>query len=351
MDTLMLNLFKSSRLAQAVTGLCLLTSSLFAFNPIFDYSSASASIDYLYWSVLQDNLDQAIVDASPDPTILVNSETQFLKPKYKSGVRAALAYEFPCSDWAFAAVYTYYSPKWHRTFSAQEGGKLLPSQFPNFIGASRGASGTAEVKLEYQLLDLLATTTYCWDNSFFFNPYLGGRFLWFKEKETSVYSGFDYVNPAVASWRTDLPAGGVTLGVRGQYLVCGGISFIGHWGASLLGGRVKHHQDWQIPESLLPGDLPIGSFNLHEHHDTIVGGWEASVGIGYDWCFCGCPFNLSVGYEIQDWWNMPQRARVVNGGVLPTEEPIDYGSLGELLTDSGCRFTVHGLFVRAGFTF
>ena len=306
-----------------------------------DHNFAFAA-DYLYWQTVQEDFDLAIVDTNPALNVLGNASTEYFKYKYKSGFRLAAAYRFPCRDWGIGVVWTYYHPKQSKHVNPVEGGKLVSTQVPNFFNGTPRSylDSNTQNKLRFDQVDILAATSYNYGDTFKLRPYFGARLVFLKQ---NVYTTLDRgpgIGDDTARWRYNLPAGGVTLGVQGKYTVCGGISLIGHWGTSIVGGRVNHHSDWVDGETGL-------SYTERRHHGQILGGWDASLGLGYDWCFCGTPLSLSIGYEIQDWWNSPQRPRFVNGGNGSTIS----GSLAQVTGDSASRLTFHGLFVRAGFVF
>lgn len=215
---------------------------------------------------------------------------------------------------------------------------LLAGQFLDegpFVEAS------AELKTRYDLYDLVLAKTICCGD-FRARPYIGARFLQLRQNYRAtltplVSSEEDLAAVRQTQWRTDLPAGGLTLGIGGRYQVCGAWNLTGRLGASVLGGRVKHHNQWFVPDE---DDIEV-SRTEKRHHCSVITGWDAAIGLAYDWCCCGNPVGLSIGYEIQDWWNMPQRPRFVLQQIGNTQ----------VTPDDGARFTVHGLFVRLGIAF
>lgn len=307
--------------------------------------------DWIYWNSCQDDFDVAITNADQTNTELTNAETKFFDFHYKPGFRIGVSYRLPCSGWSLEAIWTRLHSKQHETFDPNIGGEIISTQLPNnFVRDVVYAESHSELKTKYDVLDLLFAKTMCWGDCFRVRPYGGARFLWFKQKLTTDYfivsGGSDFDE---AFWRTDLPAGGVTLGFEGQYPLCGAISLIGHFGSSFLGGQVKHHQDWHSVGDDVAQDN--GTWDSERrHHCQFIGGWDASIGINYTSNFCNCPWFVSVGYEIADWWNMPQRPRFVNG-VFVGGEAAFINSLGQITSDSGSRLTFHGLFVRLGTAF
>lgn len=314
--------------------------------------------DFLWWDACQDNLDIAIIDSSnaadsdgSSGVTIVDGETKFFEYRYKPGFRVGASYRLPCENLSIDFVYTMWHPKQHHTYTAPIGGTLDSTQLPSFFAGGAYTEANAELKTKYELYDLLLSTTYCCDN-FKARPYFGARVLWFRQKLESVLTPVSFENNAGYSsslWRTEIPAGGITLGVEGKYHLCAEWSLTGRVGASLLGGRSKQHNQWFTPSPVetTPNTASAGSHTEHRHHCQVISGWDAAIGFAYDWCCCGTPVGVSVGYEIQDWFNVAQRPRFVNSSGGNTT----IGAIEQVTEDASSRFTVHGLYVRAGIAF
>lgn len=301
--------------------------------------------DFLWWEACQTGLDTAVLDSeNVDPSDFISDgETQFFDYRYKPGFRVGVSYFLPCDSWSIDFQYTMWHPKQHHTYTASFGGAANTTQLPDqFLAPGAYSEVHTELKTKYDLYDLVFAKVYRCVDCFGLRPYIGARVLQFRQNfQSEITPIIGEEEEAVANtrtqWRTDLPAAGLTFGVGGKYQVCGSWNLVGRLGASLLGGRVKHHNQWFAPRS----SNFAGSGTEHRHHCSIITGWEAALGIGYDWCCCNMPVGIAVGYEIQDWWNMPQRPRFVNQGTGNTN----------VTPDDGARFSVHGVFVRAGIAF
>ena len=293
--------------------------------------------DFLWWDACQTGLDVAVVDNGAPGAVITDGETHFFEHRYKPGFRVGASYAIPCDCWSIDFQYTMWHPKQHHTYTAGFGGTLDATAMASWIALGALTEAKSELKTKYDLYDLVLAKTYRCGDCSKVRPYFGARFLQFRQQFTSVYTPAAGGIAPRAQWRTDLPVGGFTIGAEGKYHVCNNWSVTGRLGASLLGGRAKHHNEWFSPGT----GASNGVRSEHRHHSSVITGWDAALGIAYDWCCCNNPVGVAVGYEIQDWWNMPQRPRFVDQSTGNTS----------VTNDDGARFTAHGLFVRAGVAF
>lgn len=347
-------------------------------------------IDYLYWDVNQTGLDVARTTVGTPPSSsgaccgdcssTCQTETEFFKFKSRSGFRVGVSYQLPCwDDVSLNFIFTYYHPRVNKKFHNEKINSLCPGQEamiqtttdiidigPNPLSGCNGAVVPggflrwnspdsvveSRIKLKYELYDLVLSKNFggcdCWT----LTPYIGARVLWLREALRNTIEGSYLVTPTSTPgifaetsyvWKQQIPAAGLTLGVHAQFCLCGSLNVIGHFGASVLGGKSKWHDNYFPFNS-----MESATHKERAHHGRIVTGWDGSLGLGYDWNFCSCPIRLGVGYEIQDWFNIPERVRYFNKNI--TTDAINPISTAQT-SDGNGRFTVHGLFVRLAFAF
>lgn len=335
------------------------------------------------------------------------TDTGFFKFQSRSGFRVGVSALLPCwDDISLNFIYTYFHPRVKRSFhiprpcSNQEVMLQLTTDVIN-VGASPigGCDGAilpdrrfqfdqqdsvvrSRVKLKYELFDLVLSKNWecgCW----FLTPYIGARVLWVRESLRNNIAGtwfkpgpppgplplfaaemsssdadpfMDGVaelgDPPIGTlissaygfaWKQKIPAAGLTLGVYARYSLCCEWSVTGHFGLSVLGGKVKYHNNYYPFTSL--GSPTV---QYRAHHAQIITGWDGSLGLSYDWDFCVCPIRIEAGYEIQDWFNIPERVRYFNKNITTdVASPLSTAQT----SDGHGRLTVHGLFVRLGVSF
>lgn len=304
----------------------------------------AAAVDFLWWRACQD-LVIGVTDTgrNTQPASITDGTTRFYHFNYQPGVRISLAAEIPCSDWTVAAVYTRFHQDTHNTTTPDLGGGIWASLLPPWLpDEENGLADEAHssLNLKYDMVDVLFSAAKCCGN-WVGRPYAGGRFLLLNQKYEVNYKmapgGEGQPSSIVtAKWRTYFPAGGLTAGYEGVYHVDCGFGVLARLGASLLGGDAKSNQQWLTSEA----QPTLAQSGNRSKHCQFIWGWDAKLGFTYD-IPCDChPIELAVGYEIQDWWNMPNQ-RIFSDANFP----------GVNISDGCGRLTLHGLFVRVGTTF
>lgn len=294
----------------------------------------SITADALLWTAIQGDLDYATTDASFFGA-LVNAKNQFIDFDGKAGFRIAI--KVPLDFLELEGIYTY----WHPTHSigcrAPLNGVVHATMFPGYVDTNFFFAGSAQahLSLNYILCDLLLADTYNCKYNITARPYVGLRVFSFKESIRTNYEGIDFTPGDFANWKVDLTAGGITLGVKAARPLIFNFNLHGHLGASLLGGEQKQHYQWFKAG---PVFQVFPSFqNLSNTDNILIAEWDASIGLAYDISYCQIPISFVLGYELQDWWNMPHMRRFSFLAVSTSEQ-------------SG-RLTVHGGFFRIAISF
>lgn len=329
--------------------------------------------DFLYWNVCQNNLDYAmtVTDVNGlDATMSIGPDTfpiwlqgnykvKSVSSKYKPGFRVGGFYSAGgcCGGWDFGIVYTQLDSHYtNHVFSHGAGELVLPTQIPNLADAAEllfrnvlgGDSPAARSKLSlnYNMVDLLATTSYSSGGCFAWQPYAGVRFLEIKEKWNIEYT----FNPSVSSlpvtsilltsrWHSKIPAAGLTAGISGSISFCDCFSVIGRVGASCVGGRAKARThltgDFTADSSVSGSAAPT---RVSKNKCSILTGFEGALGLAYTFKCCQTGVQIAAGYEFQNWYNVPT--------------PIEHGILiPGIESNPSSNLSLHGLFVRAGIAF
>lgn len=327
--------------------------------------------DFLYWNLCQNNLDYALtvtgvngLDASsqigPDTFPIWfqgNYKVKTVSSQYKPGFRVGGFYSGGCcGSWDVGVIYTQLNSHYTNHVASKGSGELiLSTQIPDLGDAAelffRSALGSdspsarSNLHLNYNMADILASTSYSSGSCFTWQPYVGVRFLEIKEKWDVAYA----FNPTTSSipvtsilltsrWHSKIPAAGLTAGVSGSLSFCGCFSVIGRIGASCVGGRAKEH-------TRLTGDFTAGSTSgsaaptsVSKKKCSVLTGFEGSLGLAYTFQCCQTGVQIAAGYEFQNWYNVP--TPIEHGVIIPG-----------IKSNPSSNMSLHGLFVRAGVSF
>lgn len=308
------------------------------------------SAEVLCWNTCQsDDLFIGVSDTtltSGGTTQITNGHTEILTFDYEPGFRLNGVYYLPFSDWALVASYTYFRADHARTLDAVSGGTIWAGTFPRTPGLATGSASEAKAKaiVKYDLLDLLIANVASrgpYTNTYYF----GLRSVIFEEQFNVGYIfnevGAGALQPGTSHWTVYMPAIGITAGCDGVYDVWPNWGIRARIGASALGASAKHHQHWTFASfSTQTSTFTVFQGNNNTRHSQVIWGWDAALGLEYDFCWCCQPVTLSFGYEVFDWWNTP-RQRYYPNILYP----------GVSTTDETGRFTIHGLYVRLGASF
>jgi len=158
----------------------------------------------------------------------------------------------------------------------------------------------------------------------------GGRFAWIDQKLTAVYNGgsFNAQNTTVSS-PVYFHGAGVTAGAQGFWKIYEGLGLFARVRGSMLSGQFRNF----LTETDQNGTVSV--VNVRERYYQVVPVTEMAVGAAYQ----GEHLFLSVGYELQNWFNM------VNSPDFATGNSI--GKLSRRSSD----LSLEGLAVQLGFIF
>lgn len=327
--------------------------------------------DFLYWNLCQNNLDFAIcardvsginlgsttsassvfVDPTPPIWFQGRFKVKSVSTKYKPGFRVGGFYSSLCSNWEFGLVYTQlHSQYCNRSRVANDSATVLPTQIPSLVDVATllfrdrlNEHVHSKLHFQYNMLDVIATTSYCNDGCLTWQPYVGARFLEIKERWNVRYA-FNVLSAPVenvsasSKWHSKLPTGGVTFGVGGAYNFCGCWNVIGRVGASCVGGTAKQRTSLNASFVTSSSSSALNPTRVTKRKCAILTGFEGALGLAYTLNCCKLGMQLGVGYEFQTWLNVP--TPIEHGVIIPG-----------LRHNASTNLTVHGLFVRAGISF
>lgn len=321
--------------------LCGLSTPLAAFdfcgtnNCCYDWSFCDGKIrvgaEWLYWKLKQENLDPASIGTrtTPEDEFPTNFQLckQNLDPKFRSGFRVYLGYELPCDCWDVNLIYTYMPGKAtisERLVSDNQFVVLNPAFFFETFGEalffSLDALNSFKAKWTMTLnnIDVDIGRTICFGECLKLRPHIGFRALWFDQ--TLRFGGdgifFDFQTDEerngdfAYTFKSRYRGYGIEGGLWSEWEIGCGLSFVGHFGGSILYSRFRNGKDNELFLILEngPEDIdPLASVNICESKR-----WCATptldyfAGLKYEDCYCDTLFAIYVGWEQHVWFDINQ---------------------------------------------
>ncbi len=283
--------------------------------------------EYLLLHPRRNALDYAVV--SPDPNLTPGGTIQSLDWHTNSGFRVGAGYQLPGQPWQVGVVYTYLHSHDDRTVGAPAGGEAFAT-LTRGGGVDEVQTAAGSTNLDFNVIDLLAYRPFTVGPNLNVRPFVGGRFAWIDQKLTAVYNGgFSGAVNDVVSSPVYFRGGGLTGGARAFWRWYNNFGLYGRFTGSLLSGQFRNF----LTEANNNGATPI--VDVREQYYQIVPVMELGLGLAWQ----GEHARFSVGYELQNWFNM------VNSPTFPS--PSNIGLLGRRFSD----LSLEGLAVQLGLFF
>jgi hypothetical protein len=268
--------------------------------------------DWLYWKVMEDNLDiGSAVNISSNTSQLpqvIQTSTVDQNFKYSSGFRVNLGYELPCDCWDVNVSYTYLpSNSKSSTFTSTNTDTYLFSandiDFPILSSLIDQRTSPTLVSSKWNLtannIDVDLGRTICFGECLKIRPHIGFRAAWFDQKlryfAQSAITGQPVVNFS-ATLNEKFTGYGVEGGLWGEWQIGCGLSVVGHFGGSVLYSKFRIHQSAITSEVLpTPGDTLVNNGGGTSYSGTPT--VDYFVGLQYADCLCDMLVSVHAGWE------------------------------------------------------
>lgn len=294
-------------------------AALTVFTPLASYAPAAAKVswrplyDYglyecLYWTHTQSGCDFAIKtdEWKRSPVAFLEGypkgKVYTASAAYSPGLRITEGVNLFHYPLFCEAQFTYVPFKDESVAKGPFVASLtLPTTFAGAFPTERIHSSRS---LKYILSDLIVRFEHSFACGAEWGAYAGARGMALINKWTLAHTHTNNKGPTRIEWDMKMGNVGGTFGLRGGYQYANRVSCHAHVGGSVLKGiRGSSHLSWNLNTAL--------SKNAHTAKNTPsdrwIGGWDASLQIeaGCFQCFPG--LRLTLGYEIQQWFGIPER--------------------------------------------
>lgn len=279
--------------------------------------------DWIYWKVTEDRLRPYQV-IETDSDVAANTFDAHLRsahPRFKftNGFKVNLGYEMPCDCWGVNINYTYLpSRASFRSFNGDGAAttQILPNftDFPVLATALTAFGSPTNIATKWDLtsnnIDVDIGRTLCFGECIKLRPHIGFRAAWFDQRlrfhTDTLLTNFDgsvIDSHLDSTWKESFKGYGVEGGLWGEWQIGYGLSFVGHFGGSILYSKIRTHEHLFLSATTtaIPGGpAPVTAVSRSCGSDTI---WTATpmmdyfVGIQYADCLCDMPFSAHLGWE------------------------------------------------------
>lgn len=304
--------------------------------------------ELLVWTAYQTNFDYCIV-GNLENSSLTDARRHYLEYDWDTGFRIGAGFRIPCSCWEIRGVYTYFHTKAtdsvaHPTATNPQGNPvILPVLVPTEFSNNPTDSAKAKINTEYDTIDILFSCQNCPYSCLDLTPYIGIRGLILDQNHKVILGpGLEgnnviWVEGDGSKWKSDYKAVGLHAGVENSYNLCEDFNIFGNLSGSWLIGCYDSHEKFSATGEPFPRERDVREKNVWQ------GVTDAHIAIGITWesCICDMPASISLGYEIERLWGVPELHR-------QTGNDADGASSSNT---SGATLTFHGGFLRGGISF
>ncbi len=291
----------------------------------------SVGADFLYWNICKDNPDYAATLVSS--TNELEATYQYAPIGWEPGFRVFLGKENVFCGWDFYASYTRVSAD-----GDTKGLDDTNSTLVNTIGLTQKPAEAiaAQNNLTYQTFDVLLGYEFCFCKCQRIRPFFGIQGVKIKQQyaQVEILQSSPTLSLNAVGWQSDYKALGLELGTVYSYDLDCGVGLFTKTAVSFVAGN----DDSELVD-LVNNGSSIFVNDLIDDRGLCTPGLQLQVGLTYEKCWCGWDFGFRVGYEFQNWWNVPLVRRYPASG-LPTSTHSTGGNL-----------MMHGLFLGANVGF
>ena len=296
-----------------------------------------AGADYLYWNACRSDLDYA-TDAATGGDVL-EGKVHVADHDWDSGLRLFGGYRFGCDGWDARAIYTYWKNSANDSAKASND-HLKPNLLAPDWGIENAGEAVSKIDLEYHAIDALLSRPFCISQTLNTRPFFGFRYVELDQDIKAIYKdGTQFTNHHVVAWKSEYCGAGLHSGMDWSFKVCDGLALNSTFAGSIVVGDSDTHQKQVRLDGSGP-DITDTRVDVKATQCIALPGYNLGVNMSWENC-CDCFYYIvSVGYEMNQWFHVPQLPRYTNNALEATTTSSASGSL-----------VLHGLTVRSEFHF
>lgn len=269
------------------------------------------SFDVFYWQAKVGGTEYCYSNGSSSGSMPEKGTVYDGNPEWDWGFRAGLGYNFEHGQWDVFANYTYFSTSQQTMKTGGANGSVMPLKGGSavFSYASAGKA-TSQFDLDFNRIDLELGRDFFVAEYLSFRPHFGLVTAWIDTKQTVNYSGGNTIgyNYVRVKDKNDFWGIGPRAGVNSKWHLANGFSVFGTAAGALAYANIEvlHNENYSVNSTTnsikLNGNLhrfaPMTQLQLGFAYDTYVAEDKQHI-------------SLSLGWDIQYWWNVNQSLTTV----------------------------------------
>lgn len=250
---------------------------------------------YLLWSARSSPLSYGTLNRVDPQTLSLLNVGKVLEPdwKYRSGFRVGAGFSSCCDGWDLSLAYTWFKEPGAKRRESAAPGEAITLFFSEIDG---------KWDFDFQTLDLELGRNFLISQCLFLRPHIGLKGAWL-ENENSLRSTSEvFESEELFVEKMDNRGVGLRAGLEETWELICGVSLIGEIAVSLLWEELKNDTFFELEQVGQETILDPKKFTVCRIKPVV----EASVGAGWETCFC-CEryrFSLAATWEAQ-WWRDP----------------------------------------------
>lgn len=281
----------------------------------------SVDFGYLCWQAVR-TPPYALVETAAGSRVFQN---EYVSSDWDNGFRLNLGY-LTRGGWDIGFEYTYYHNSAGEALTGTPGNPVFATQAHPLAGLGGVAlvSATAASSLDYDVYDLTFGRTWQPADTLLLRGFGGLRWGQMSNASNIIYTGGqgDTITSTSAFRSWGLRGGG-----QMDWKIAG--SDFGLFSRAAVSVLYAEMNGSRIESAALTPDVMDAA-------RSVAPVLEVAAGVNYE----RGPFNVSLGYELTNWFNMVSEIQPVDGVLDVLKMDVDRGDLG-----------LHGFFFRAGFVY
>ncbi|MFQ5728913.1 MAG: Lpg1974 family pore-forming outer membrane protein [Waddliaceae bacterium] len=269
-------------------------------------SDCSISVDFLWWRPSVDDLDYAA-----DRETTTKFKYKHICPDWEPGVRVMFLKPEIFCGWDLNVSWTHIESTDSSSVSHENNifaNLLIVSDPPEgFEGIYNSAKGSWNAC--YQEWNALLLYYIPLGECHHFIPFFGLSGISLEQKLKTEYTGIDSQSAVSAKgdWHSDYYGIGFRFGSAYSCNFSNCMSFFFNASGAAIVGKF----DSTLDSSLLVGSQ-LSELKLQDNEDRhMATGYHLGAGVSYDTCYCNYDVSFKLGYEIVDWFEIPNQENFV----------------------------------------